>query len=358
MKLNDVKKYFHLIVFVIILSSCKKEKAVDNTPSTFPVPLDKSILVINEGTFNRGNASITYYNRGDSSSIQDVFGKENDNKPMGDVFQSMIYHQNYFYCVLNNSGKILQLDGKTLKYVNEIKIDKSSPRYIIKDEKNNKGYITDLYANKIYILNFATNSIEGDIAVPGYAETGIIAQDSLLFVCMVKRHSVYVINTRNKSIIDSIKVGEEPQWMVQSKDNNIYVLSNYFDRKSPCSLHKIDINTRKVTDAFNFPSIKNNPQELRYSAVDNSLYWLESDGVYRINIQQATDKLMYPTAPMFLHNIKNVYGFGWDEFNKEFYISDAGDFIQNGTVYRFNYEGKLIHMFKAGIIPGDFWIGG
>ena len=44
----------------------------------------------------------------------------------------------------------------------------------------------------------------------------------------------------------------------------------------------------------------------------------------------------------------------FDASNGEIYVSDAIDYLQRGSIYRYSASGNLIDQFKAGIIPGGF----
>jgi len=43
-----------------------------------------------------------------------------------------------------------------------------------------------------------------------------------------------------------------------------------------------------------------------------------------------------------------------DPKNGDVYVADAIDYQQDGIVYRYTKEGKLIDQFYVGIIPGAF----
>ena len=46
--------------------------------------------------------------------------------------------------------------------------------------------------------------------------------------------------------------------------------------------------------------------------------------------------------------------FTQDPYNKNVYISDAIDYVQNGLIYRLDSLGNEIDLFNSGIIPNDF----
>ena len=51
------------------------------------------------------------------------------------------------------------------------------------------------------------------------------------------------------------------------------------------------------------------------------------------------------------NKVKSIYGIYVDEQAKLVYITDAGNFTGNGRVYAFDFSGKHIFDFPAGINP-------
>ena len=61
-----------------------------------------------------------------------------------------------------------------------------------------------------------------------------------------------------------------------------------------------------------------------------------------------------PGSPFVTANGRNLYGMGIEPNSGVVYVSDAIDYVQRGTVYRYREDGSLINSFQAGIIPGEF----
>jgi len=86
------------------------------------------------------------------------------------------------------------------------------------------------------------------------------------------------------------------------------------------------------------------------NATNDTLYWL-NNGIYRMSITATVT----PTAPFIAQSGVNYYGLGIDPSTNEIYVSDAIDYVQKGMIYRYQSNGTLIHTFRAGISPGDFY---
>jgi hypothetical protein len=62
-----------------------------------------------------------------------------------------------------------------------------------------------------------------------------------------------------------------------------------------------------------------------------------------------------PSNAFITNNSNNFYALYYNNYDQHLYISDAMDYVQNSTIYRYNSNGQLIHTFKAGINASGFW---
>ena len=70
------------------------------------------VFITNEGNFQYGNASLSYYDPTTMTVENEVFNRANAMK-LGDVAQSMIIHDNVGWEVVNNSHVIFAIDINT-----------------------------------------------------------------------------------------------------------------------------------------------------------------------------------------------------------------------------------------------------
>jgi hypothetical protein len=59
-----------------------------------------------------------------------------------------------------------------------------------------------------------------------------------------------------------------------------------------------------------------------------------------------------PNAPFIEMGMKYFYTIGVDPVTSQIVATDAGNYVQNGTVYRYSASGVMIDSVQAGIIPG------
>ena len=92
------------LLFVFLLFSCKTDEEKEITPVSNESGVD--VIVLNEGNFGSGNASINWYNSSENKIYQHIFKSNNQGRPIGDVVQSMQIIGDKGYIVVNNSQKI------------------------------------------------------------------------------------------------------------------------------------------------------------------------------------------------------------------------------------------------------------
>ena len=135
-------KFVQLILLVMLLlpTSCMKwEYGLEENFNTSAS--GEGVFICNEGNFQYGNATLSYYDPATMSVQNEIFYRANAMK-LGDVAQSMVIRDSIGWVVVNNSHVVFAIDIKTFKEVGRI-TNLTSPRYIhfLSDEK---AYITQI----------------------------------------------------------------------------------------------------------------------------------------------------------------------------------------------------------------------
>ncbi len=91
------------------------------------------------------------------------------------------------------------------------------------------------------------------------------------------------------------------------------------------------------------------PSEVQLNGDGTKLYWLNRD-VWQMDV--TANRI--PVRPFLEYQNTLYYGLTVNPANGEVYIADAIDYQQQGMIYRYSPEGKLIDEFYVGIIPGAF----
>ena len=124
---------------------------------------DTGLFITNEGNFQYGNATLSFYNPATKEIENEIFYRANAMK-LGDVAQSMVIRDGIGWVVVNNSHVVFAIDINTFKEVGRI-TNFTSPRYIhfLSDEK---AYVTQIWDNRIFIVNPKKYQITGYIECP------------------------------------------------------------------------------------------------------------------------------------------------------------------------------------------------
>lgn len=342
-------KCFLIVFFLFVLSySCVKDQPDVQNFGSINLSFNRKVYITNEGNFMYNNSSVSFYNPDTKLVVEDIFKTQNPNQTLGDVCQSIQKVGNSFYLVVNNSNKIVLVNADDFKYQQSI-TGFVSPRYIL-PVSFSKGYVSDLYANKIAVVNLSTKNIVSYILCPGWTEK-MLQFYNKVFVTNLYKNYLYVIDVLSDAIIDSIYVGKYASGIVLDKNDNLWVLSSGETSSNQLpKLHKINPVTHQILNSFVFNS-SDHPRNLIIDAARENLYFINQH-IYKMNISAT----QLPTQPFITSQNNNFYSMEWNFVLNELYVSDAMDYVQKSTIYRYDNSGKLIHTFKAGINASGFWM--
>ena len=357
-----------LLFAVLFLASCMSDELwlERNKPglSVEDIFSDRGVVILNEGNFNYGNTSVSFYNIATGKTENDIFYRQNG-VPLGDVAHSANFHNGLLYTVVNNSGKVVVMNMgkfpslKAFEFISKIS-GLSSPRYveIISDSK---AYISDLYARKISVFN--PRNLKVEKVIPTHDHSGeyyrhpteqMILYDSLLFTnCYSFDDQILIINTLTDEVVDSIKVLKQPSSMVSDKNGKLWVLcdggyeGSSFRDEFP-GLARIDMKSGTLEKIYIFPQ-SDWPRSLCINGTRDTLYFINGD-IWRMSIN--TDRL--PDTSFISADGKLFYSLGIDPLSSEVYAGDAIDYVQNGVVYRYNPQGIVTDTIRVGVNPGFF----
>lgn len=314
------------------------------------------LFITNEGNFQYGNASLSYYDPATNKVQNEVFFRANGMK-LGDVAQSMSIYDNKGWIVVNNSHVIFAIDLNTFKEVGRI-TNLTSPRYIhfISPQK---AYVTQIWDNRIFIVNPSTYTITGYITVPDMAmESGSTEQmvqygKYVYCNCWSYQNRIIKIDTETDQVVDQLTVGIQPTSLVLDRYNKMWTITDGGYEGSPYgheapSLYCIDAETFTIEKQFKF-KFGDWPSEVKLNGTGDLLYWINKD-IWCMDV--TANRL--PVRPFLKYKNTLYYGLTVNPHNGEVYVADAIDYQQQGMIYRYSTEGKLLDEFYVGIIPGAF----
>lgn len=317
----------------------------------------RGLFVLNEGNFQYGNASLSYYDPATRQVENEVFYRANGMK-LGDVAQSMTVRGDTGWVVVNNSHVVFAIDLRTFREVGRI-TNLTSPRYIhfLSDDK---AYVTQLWDNRIFIIDPRRYEITGYIECPNMvAESGsteqMVQRGRYVYVnCWSYQNRILKIDTETDTVVGELTVGIQPKSLVMDCHGKLWTLTDGGYEGSPYgsespSLCRIDAETFTVEKEFRF-KLGDAPSKVQLNGAGDRLYWLDDEAVWTLDVEAET----LPTQPLIEGVGTLCYALTVDPANGEIYVADAIDYQQPGIVYRYSAAGELLDRFYAGVTPGAF----
>jgi hypothetical protein len=331
---------FFLITFFVACDPEPKKK-IDLLQR--PIATPEFAVICNEGNFQNGNASVTFYDFANDVLTDDVFKKVN-NRNLGDVLQSSSLFEDEVFLVVNNSQKIEVVGRKDMLLRRTISGFKSPRNMLILS--SDLAYVSEYYDNSVKVINPQTGQINATITCPGWHDQMIIV-GSKLYVSTVNRNQLYIINILTNAVEDSIMVANGGADMVLDVQNRIWLLCSESAGTSSAKLFQINTTTDSVLKTFTLPDV--NALRLTINGNRDRLYWI-SNHIYSMGINEFS----LPSSPFIVSNNNNFYALGYIPHRNEIWAADAIDYIQKSTVFRYNSEGMNIGLFKSGTNTGNF----
>lgn len=348
-----------LILLLSAIASCTHFTEPDDgsgEPIPIPEPDLEILFILNEGNFQYGNATLSIYNTEKKEIVNEAFFKANGMK-LGDVAQSMTIADGKGWIVVNNSNVVFAIDPKTSKELGRIE-DLTFPRYI-HFVSDTKAYVTQLWDNRIAVVNPKTYQITGHIEIPnmkpgtGSSEQMVAYGDFVFCNCWSYQNRIIKIDTRTDEVVGSCEVGIQPNSLVIDCNGKLWTVTDGgYDGSpygyEPPALVKIDPETFSVEDKFMF-SLGDSCSEICLNGEKDTIFWINDD-IWKMNVNASTP----PSEPFLKSKGTIYYGLTVSPSTGDVYVADAIDYQQNGCIYRYSDEGDLIDTFNVGIIPGAF----
>ena len=352
MKKTNIIKLFVFVGIVLLAFSCKK-----NTEEPPVILSDNRVFVTNEGPFQDGTGTLSIIYRDSLTVENNVFEKVND-RPIGNIVQSIGVFEEKAYIVVNNANKVEIADAENLLSLGVIE-DLILPRYF-QGINSEKAYVSCM-DNTVAVVDLNSNTVTKNI-LTGTGPERMLLVNNKVFVLNLGGYSVdstiSVIETETDTVSATIILAAKPSGICEDKNGNLWIICsgngwNGWPQAGDTEGHLfcIDANDYSILKDIYFPSNSEHPEKLVINKSNDKLYYAMPDGIYEFGIT-STELNSNP----FIATNTLFYGLGFDEKTDYIYASDAKDFVQNGWVYRYNSEdGVVVDSFNVGIGPNGFW---
>ena len=347
--MKNVFLFYSLLISALLLWSCEEE---DPTPPDNQTPFSDGVFISCEGGFGQGNASVYFLNPPRMEFTPGIYNIVNQ-QPVGDVLQSMEFENEKAYLVVNNSGKILQVDDETFLQSGIIE-GLSAPTEM--DVVDDKGYIGSLYSEHIVVADM--NSLElTDSLYLGVQSNLVRESDNRLWVLSQSEYQsrtkdhIYYINLAT-SIVDSIEVSANPiSWAYDDKDH-LYVFCQGDETNGEPAMYSISTINPAVTQKIDLDAPSGLFSQIAYDEFGKRILIQLEDGIYSFqpgNAEVSETPLIEGSDHAFL------YGLGISPENGDIYLGDAKDFSSAGMVYIYSSDGQPKASLSVGIGPNNFY---
>ena len=333
-----MKKLLLIVLGCCFTLSCDKDllgpQKVDANEGDL---IGRKVLILNEGNFQRNNASISCYKPKFKTLVDQVYSGKNS-RPLGDVAQDLALYQDKYLISLNNSKRLELIDTGSFISVGRVE-NLDFPTYI--SIYQDKAFVSDLFSAKMYSIDLETLVIEKEIPLSRACSYSTLWNNK---IAAIANNRLLIIDPRlgieDSSLIIAPNLGR-PQI---DQNNQLWILA-----KNGASSKLIQLNPDlSIAKELNFTSDEN-PKLLEISADRKTLFYSSNTGVYSQSIfsNQLDKKLI-------ISHSRDLYGFNVDPKTGDFYLSDALSFDESSSVFRYDSLGQLVDSFNAGRISNSF----
>lgn len=347
-------KLFYLLLIISLslgFASCSDDD--DSYPVVEPPVVGTGAYILNSGKSGNNNSNIAYYDYETGEVTYNIF-KSLNSKELGDTGQDIITYNNRTYVAVYGSAIIYVLDkeGKILKEIESTKDgQKQQPRNLT--AYDGRVYVTyfDGYLAKI---NPNTLEIEAQVAV-GRNPEYVRASKGKLYVANSGGldYNTAIGYDKTVSVVDvatftedkKIEVVLNPDKVVVDSQGDIYVISNGNYGDIPNTLQRIDADTQEVTKIGNatWMTMCNDKLYVIYSQYDANWNQTITYSVYDAKTEtKITDSFITDGTI-----VSKPYSISADPVKNYIYIGTS-DYTNNGDIYVFDTDGKLVKKFDSG----------
>lgn len=332
---------------LFVFNSCTKD---DLPPVNIP-EVTGGVYVLNEGSFNGNNTTLSYYSFATQTPVTDFYQNTNGSG-LGDTGNDMLLYGGKLYIVMNVSSYVEVADARTAKSLKKIKFEQDGgvarqPRYAVGHK--NKVLVSS-YDGTVAVIDTSNLTVEKWIEV-GTNPEGVVASGDRLYVANSGGLSaeldstISVIDLTTYTELQKITVGVNPGAITADNSGNVYVA---------CTGNYANIGPKlvKVSTASNtvVASADTAVGKLKFY---NGLLYTTGGYLGSANVRTLNTNDFSQTSPNFVTDgtsITNPYGININIENGDVYVTDSKNYSTAGEVFCFDKNGKK--KFSFSVSPG------
>lgn len=352
-----------------IIPSQDEEVSTDNSAQTRESI--KGFYLLNEGNMGSNKCTLDFYDATTGIYTRNIYAEVNPSvvKELGDVGNDLQVYDGKLWAVVNCSHFVEVMDAGTAEHITQISIPNC--RYICFDGEY--AYVSS-YAGPVqidpnarlgYVAKIDIKSLQVvDTCTVGYQPDELVVSDGRIYVANSGGYrvpnydrTVSVIDIASFRVVETIDVAINLHRMEVDKRGYVWVSSrgDYYGRGSKTFV--IDTKGNEVCDSFEVAN-----SEMTISG--DSLYIIGSEWSYVSNSWRVTYKIIDTEKRQIVSEnfisdgtnsrIRMPYGVAVNSEAREFYITDAGNYVSPGTLYCFSLDGVFKWSVRTGDIPAHF----
>ena len=358
MKKNKKIYSYWIIITVFITWACSNDDVGIISAKS------EGYFIVNEGAYNKGTTSISFYDRETKTITNNVFAAANG-RPLGDQTQSMTIFNGQGYILVQNSAKIEVININTFESIASIDEGLPGPRHFA-GVSTQKGYVSDWgkdgVTGTVKVIDLEKNQVTKTIAA-GQGTNQMLLLGDRLFVTnsggLGRDNTIKVINTDTDEIEQTIEVADNPNSLRADTDGNIWIASSghtSFDpmtfeiipgESTPAAIIKLDAKGKELLRlSYDKVGFSQSASCLSIDPSGETLYYLYEGKIYSM----AFDATALPEKPFAA---KDYYGLSIDPFDQTVIGFEAPTFTSNGNMDIYSGSGELLSTYIVGIGPNS-----
>ena len=376
------KVFYALFLLAIVsLAACRtddeyiipsQEEQVDTAQvSAEDTAAIKGFFLLNEGNMGSNKCTLDYYDALTGKYIRNIYAERNPGvvKELGDVGNDLQIYDGKLWAVVNCSHFVEVMDAVTARHLAQVSIPNC--RYIA--FRDRYAYVSS-YAGPVqldpnarlgYVARIDIDCMEViDTCTVGYQPDELVVCGNKLYVANSGGYrfpnydrTVSVIDLETFEVVKTIDVAINLHRLEVDRQGYIWVSSrgDYYGRGS--KTYVIDPRTDTVCDSLAVPNSE-------MTLAGDSLYIYGTDWSYvtnnwGISYHIVNTRTREVVADNFItdgteQKISMPYGIAVNRTTREFYVTDAGNYVSPGYLYCFTPEGTMKWRVRTGDIPAHF----
>ena len=316
------------------------------------------VFILNEGLIGTNTATVSFLDDETGVIENDIFGTNNNGAGLGDTGQSMGFHGDNAYVVLNYSEEVKVVNRASFVLEATISDQIKMPRHIAfyedKAYVTNWGDPTDATDDYLAVIDLATNTVSEKIALAEGVER-ILEHNGKLYVAHEGGYSygntISVIDLADNSV-EIITVSDVPS-ALHIQGDTLYVLCSgkaaWTGDETIAKMFRVALNNYQDVEEFVFAE-GDHPTHM--VADDNAIYYILETDIFKMLHSDTT----LPTAA-FIDTAANEVEipYALNKFDDLIYLGDAVDYVSAGKVFVYDQLGVFVEVFETGYLPSGFY---